>query len=351
MRNWISHSGTLAAAAVTAEGVAAYNALPVAIDKLGMVSGLVLTALVAGAIVYTWSEFFAAKTVWGKAFAAVVIGGMLTLSVISSHTSSNLEETKSAEAKRANNQQAIDDRYTAAEADYREKIKTLDDTWQAQEKSRMASLAQLNAEIKATNKKKQADIYQQLLDKQTFLAGATPMPTYPEKPVKDALPPEEVKPLVSDLSFLQSLVFNLLTPVFLWLRSRLPLIKKKGNSVRTLSTSLINSDQNYAKKSDQSSDQSMSDLSKETSEKISEFSCDFEAQSVPCDSRYGVTLEAIEIHFSTTNRNARDLRAAAFDKGLLVKERNKYFYPKRKAAKRTQKPVKAANVVQLKRVK
>ena len=95
----IRHQNTLAAAAVIAEGVAAYNALPVAIDKLGMVSGFVLTALVAGAIVYTWSEFFAAKTVWGKAFAAVVIGGMLTLSVISSHTSSNLEETKSSEAK------------------------------------------------------------------------------------------------------------------------------------------------------------------------------------------------------------------------------------------------------------
>ena len=227
----------------------------------------------------------------------------------------------------------------------------MDATWQDQEKARMASLTQITAEIKATNKKKQSEIYQQLLDKQTFLAGATPMPTYPEKPVKEQLPPEEKKPLISDLSFLQSLAFNLLTPVFLWLRSRLPLIKKKGNSARTLPTTLINSDQNDAKKSDQSSDQSMQVLDKETPAKIAEFSCAFEAQAVPCDSRYGVTLEAIETHFSTTNRSARNLRADAFNKGLLVKERNKYFYPKKKSAKRTQKPVKAANVVQLKRVK
>ena len=349
MRNWISHNGTLAAAAVIAEGVAAYNALPVAIDKLGMVSGFVLTALVAGAIVYTWSEFFAAKTFLGKAFAAVVIGGMLTLSVVSSHTSSNLQETKSSEAKRLADQKVIDDRYATAEADYREKIKTLDDTWQAQEKSRMASLTQLNAEIKATNKKKQAEIYQQLLDKQTFLAGATPMPAYPEKPVKESLPPEELKPLVSDLSFLQSLVFNLLTPVFLWLRSRLPLVKKTGGSVRG---SVRGLDAPLYASVRFSGEQTPVQTSAETAEKSeperAQFSDEFEARSVPCDTQYGITLGIIQQHFGESERQARTRRAAAVKAGFVVKQGVKYVYPAKQAVKRTRR---TAKVVQLKRVK
>lgn len=348
--HWINHNNALATAAVIAEGWAAYMALPAAIDKLGAMSGFVFTALVAGAIIYTWGAFFDSKTMgrkfWTLSLAVLVL---IPLSVISIHTASNMPATQAAASKRLADQKAIDDRYATEEADYRAKIKTLDDTWQAQEKSRMESLAQLNAEIKATNKKKQADIYQQLLDKQTFLAGVTPMPTYPEKPVKDELPPEEVKPLVSDLSFLQSLVFNLLTPVFLWLRSRLPLIKKTGGSVRGSVRGLDAHLYTAVRFSgEQTPVQTYAENVKKSEPETAQFSDEFEARSVPCDTQYGITLGIIQQHFNESERQARARRADAVKAGFVVKQGTKYVYPAKQEVKRTRNP---AKVVKLTRVK
>lgn len=350
MFGWINHNNALATAAVIAEGWAAYMALPAAIDKLGAMSGFVFTALVAGAIIYTWGAFFDSKTMgrkfWTLSLAVLVL---IPLSVISIHTASNMPATQAAASKRLADQKAIDDRYALAESDYRDKVKSLDETYQAQEKSRMASLAQLNSEIKATNKKKQAEIYQQLLDKQTFLAGATPMPTYPEKPVKEALPPEIVKPLVSDLSFLQSLIFNLLTPVFLWLRSRLPPSKKQVGSVRASVRGLSTTPSTSVRFSgEQTPVQTYAENAQKSEPETAQFSDEFEARSVPCDTQYGITLGIIQRHFNESERQARARRADAVQSGFVVKQGTKYVYPAKQAVKRTRN---AAKVVKLTRVK
>ena len=350
---WFTNRGAITAAAVISEGWAAYMAFPAASDKLGELSGFVFTALIAGAIIYTWMAFFDAKSIRHKLLPlAVATLVLIPLSVVSIHHSANLPEQKKSTEKRLSDQDAIDVKNAKAEKEYSDKISSLDEMWKDQEKSRIAALAQINAEIKTTKKKDQPEIYQQLLDKQTFLAGATPVPTYPEKPIKEQLPPVAQPPLVSDLSFLQSVVFSLLTPVFLWLKTKLPPVKKTEGSVRPSVRGLYAAPSTSVRFSgEQTTVQTPTENAKNSEPETDQYSDEFESRSVPCDVQYGITLGIIQQHFGESERQARARRATAVSAGFVVKVGSKYIYPKNTAATRKQKPKPKAQVVQLKRVK
>lgn len=345
------HARIAKTAAVAAEGFAAWKALPAASATLdGVKFGLPFTALAAIAIFYTWNLLFTTKSTAQRiGLSLLALFVLIPLSVASIHAASNLPEKQRIATERAEKQAQLDYAYTTAVKSRQDEIKRLDAAWQQQEDVRIASLEQINKEIKATKKNKQPEIYQQLLDRQTFLSSVTPSPRYPDSPIKGALPPVPDKPLFSDLTALQSLVFSIMTPVLLWLASIMPQSKKKPSSVHTWITTLFNSDQ---KNSDQSDDQTyptktVGNNKIEPSEST-QVGNDFEARLVPCDPRFGVTLGIIEEHFATTNRNARTLRDDALKSGFLVKRKNKYFYPAKKTVRCR---AKNQNVVALVRIK
>lgn len=317
----------LITAAFAAEAGAAWLALPAAQHKLGMMEGSAFAALVAAAIFFIWkANFFTAGSFWQRMAYTAIASLFVFLSVVSGHYGANLPEQLRIEKERESAQQKIDADHAEAIIERNRKVADLDAAWGRQEQARLNSLSQIDAEIKATKKKEQPEIYAALLERQKELSTRASQPSYPTMPVKEELPKLPEKPFFSDLTFLQSLVFSIMTPVFLWLASITPERKKKGWSVRGLIAGLYAFLPPY---SVQTSEISQSEPAKEKPVFVDPFA----EKLIKEDPQYGVTLPAIIDFTGESERQARKLRNAAVSAGNLHKHGNKYSYTPAKKTK------------------
>ncbi|PID45041.1 MAG: hypothetical protein CSB47_10380 [Proteobacteria bacterium] len=327
------HKAFLTICAIFIEGFVAYEALPIAQHELGKVSGSVFAAFIAIAVFYTWLTVFTGSTKSKRLLAATLaIFIFVPLTMVSTYQSKTLPDSlatiathEAAIAEAKSKQAQADHAHAEALELHKSNVADIKASWRKQEIARIASLTQVNREIRATKKAKQPTIYTALLKRQESLSKPTPNPVFPDAPAREVVPlPESSQASKADVKLdivaLQSSLLSILTPIFLWLANGLPRSRKKHPSfVRSFTHSFG----------------SITDRMRSNALRVPRYDgvslagaeCPFRARIIPASNSGQVTISGIREALGISDRKARKLQTEAQEKGLLVKRSSGYFYP------------------------